>query len=177
MPVTKQLHELQELDIEIEHTRQTLDMKNGQVGKREELDAAQNQLSDDRKALGELKHKRREAEAELDDTTSKITAVEQQLYSGKINNPKELSNLQHEVDTLKGLSDQQETKALEIIESVEEAEKALAAGTADYEKLEAEWQQQQKQIAADIELLNRTLNDLREKRRLHTAQIETPAVD
>ncbi|MBN1161099.1 MAG: hypothetical protein JXA17_04040 [Dehalococcoidales bacterium] len=177
MPVTKQLYELQEIDAEIEHTRQTLDLKNGQVGKREELDAVQNKLKVDGQALEELKHKRREAEAELDDTTSKIKAVEEQLYGGKINNPKELGNLQHEVNTLKDIGDQQETKALEAIESMEEAEKALVNATEDLHKLEAEWQQQQTQLKADIESLTKALTDLIEKRQLLVSQIEPEAVD
>jgi predicted nucleic acid-binding Zn-ribbon protein len=177
MPITRQLYELQELDTEIEHARQTLELKNGQLGKRDTLDAAQSRLADEQKALEGLEHQRRDAEFELDDTASKIKDVEKQLYGGKINNPKELSNLQHEDNTLKELSDQQETKALEAIDSVEEAEKALAIATADFHKLEAEWQQQQKQLAADIEQLKKTLADLTEKRRLFTAQIESPAVD
>jgi predicted nucleic acid-binding Zn-ribbon protein len=177
MPVTKQLYELQELDTEIEHAHQTLDLKNGQVGKREELDAVQNKLAADKQSLEELKHKRREAEAELDDTTSKISAVEKQLYGGKITNPKELANLQHEMNTLKGLGDEQETRALEAIESVEEAEKALAAATDNLHRLEGEWQQQQKQLKSDIESLHKTLDELTEKRKLLVSQIDAPAVD
>jgi len=177
MPVTKQLYELQEVDTEIENTRKTLDLKKGQVGKREELDAVQSKLAADEKVLEELQHKRREAESELDDTTSKIKAVEEQLYGGKINNPKELGNLQHEMNTLKGFSDEQETKALEAMESVEAAEKALAAATDDFHKLETEWQQQQKQLKVDIESLNKTLGELTEKRKQLVSQIDTPAVD
>ena len=177
MTVTKQLYELQEIDNEIEHTRQTLDLKNSQLGKRDALDAAQNRLANEQKALDDLNHKSRDAEFELDDSTSKIKDVEKQLYGGKITNPKELTNLQHEDNTLKELSDQQETKVLEAIESFEEAEKALATATADFHQLETEWQQQQKQLAADIDLLNKTLNDLTEKRRLLAGQIEPGAVD
>ena len=177
MPVTKQLYELQETDTEIENTRKTLDLKNGQVGKREELDAAQSKLADDEKSLEELKHKRREAEAELDDMTSKIKAVEEQLYGGKITNPKELASLQHEMNTLKDISDQQETKALEAIESAEVAEKALANATEDFHKFEAEWEQQQKQLKVDIESLDTSLADLTEKRKLLVSQIDTSTVN
>src|SRR4030042_1180989 len=177
MPITKQLYELQELDIEIGQPRQDIDQKTGRLGKRDALDIAQNLLSSEKKTLEELKHRRREAEAELDDSLSKVKAVEEQLYGGKINNPKELSNLQHEANTLKGISDQLETKALEIIESVEEAEQNLAIATADYKKLEEEWQQQQKQLAGDIETLKKTLAGLTEKRRQLLAQIEPTAVD
>ena len=177
MPITRQLYELQELDTEIEHAHQTLDLKTGQLGKRDALNAAQDRLTAEQKALEGLKHQRRDAEFELDDTTSKIKDAEKQLYGGKINNPKELASLQHEDNTLKELSDQQETKVLELIESVEQAEKAIAIATAEFHKLETEWQQQQKQLAADIEQLNKTLADLTEKRRLFTGQIEPSAID
>ncbi|OGO20224.1 MAG: hypothetical protein A2Z15_01190 [Chloroflexi bacterium RBG_16_50_11] len=176
MAITKQLYELQELDTDIEHTHQTLDLKTTQLGKRDALDTAQSRLAAEQKNLNELKHQRRDAEAEVDDVQAKIKEAEKQLYSGRINNPKELASLQHEVNTLKGLSDQLETKALEIIDKVEVAEKTVGALTTDFHKLEAEWQQQQKQLAADIELLNKTLAGLTEKRLQLVEQIESPAV-
>jgi predicted nucleic acid-binding Zn-ribbon protein len=176
MPVTKQLYELQELDTAIEHTQQTLNLKNSQLGKRDVLDIALTHLTAEQKNLEGLKHQRREAEAELDDTTSKISEAEKQLYGGRITNSKELANLQHEVNTLKDINDQLETKALEVIDRMEAAEKTVAAAAADLQKLEMEWQQQQKQLAADIELLKKTLTDLAEKRRQLVSQIESPAI-
>ncbi|MHB8104223.1 MAG: zinc ribbon domain-containing protein [Dehalococcoidales bacterium] len=176
MSLTKQLYELQEVDTDIENTQRTLDLKTGQLGKREVLDNALVRLTSEKKNLEEFKHQRREAEAELEDTTSKITTTEQQLYGGRITNSKELSNLQHEINTLKNLSDQQETKTLEIIDRMEAAEKTVATATADLQKLEAEWQQQQKQLTSDIALLQKTLADLAEKRRQLTSQIEPPTL-
>jgi predicted nucleic acid-binding Zn-ribbon protein len=177
MTLTKKLYELQELDIDTENTQQTLNLKTGQLGKRDILDAAQSRLNAEQKNLGELQHQRREAEAELDDVTSKIADANQQLYGGRVTNSKELTNLQHEVNTLKNLNDQLENKALEIIDRVEDAEKTVAKSTADYQKLEAEWQQEQKQLATDIALLEKTLANLVEKRRNFVAQIESPAVN
>jgi predicted nucleic acid-binding Zn-ribbon protein len=176
MSVTRQLYELQEIDVEIEHTRQTIDHNTAQLGRREALDDAQSKLEIEQKTLEELKHQRREAEAELDDVVSKIKTAEDQLYGGKINNPKELSSLQHEVNTLKEISDQLETKALEVIESVENAEKNIAAMNTDFRKLEAEWRQQQKQLNNDIEQLNKTLGNLTEKRNNLVTQIEPSSV-
>jgi predicted nucleic acid-binding Zn-ribbon protein len=177
MTLTKQLYELQELDIDIENTQQTLDLKTQQLGKRDILDTAQNRLNTEQKNLEELKHQRREAEADLDDITSKINNTNQQLYGGKITNPKELANLQHEVNTLKDLNDQLETKALEIIDRVEDAEKTVANANADYQKLEAEWQQEQKQLTTNIALLQKTLAELTEKRQLLASQIESPTLN
>lgn len=176
MPVTRQLYKLQELDTDIEHTEQTLELKTGQLGKREELDAAQNTLTAAQKQLEELKHAHRDTEHQVDDLLSKITTAEQQLYGGTIKNPKELSNLQHEINNFKSLNDPLETKVLELIEQVEAAQQEVGALTADLSRLEEEWQKQQKQIATDIELLKKTLADLREKRRQLAEQIEPPAV-
>ena len=175
MAITKQLYELQELDTDIEHTSQTLILKTGQLGKRDTLDDAQNTLTAEQKHLAELKHARKDTEWQVDDLLNKITAAEKQLYGGTIKNPKELANLQHEINNLKNINDPLENKTLEIIEQVEAAEKNISALTADYAKLEEEWHRQQKQLAADIELLKKVLADLREKRRLLVEQIE-PAV-
>jgi uncharacterized protein len=176
MTLTKQLYELQEFDIDTENTQQTLNLKTGRVGKRDELDAAQADLIKKRKELEALNHERREAEAELEDATSKIDAANQQLYGGRITNSKELSNLQHEINTLKNLNDRLETTALEIIDRVEAAENTVNAATADYQKLETEWQQAQKQLEADVALLKKILADLTEKRNNLAAQIESSAV-
>lgn len=108
---------------------------------------------------------------------SKIAAANQQLYGGRVTNSKELTNLQHELNTLKDLNDRLETKVLEIIDRVEAAEKTTAATSADFQKLETEWQQDQKQLEADIALLQKTLADLTEKRNNLAAQIESSAVN
>ena len=108
--------------------------------------------------------------------TGKIKTANEQLYGGRVTNSKELSNLQHELNTLKGLNDQLETKELEIMEQVEAAEKSVATVTADYQKLEAEWQQEQQQLAADIVFLQKTLTELIAKRQVVTPQIDSSAL-
>ncbi len=176
MTLTKQLYELQELDTDIENTQQTLDLKTSQIGKRDILDAAQNRLNTEQKNYEELKHQRRDIEAELEDVTGKIKAANDQLYGGRVTNSKELSNLQHELNTLKGLNDQIETKELEIMDRVEAAEKSAATLTADFQKLKTEWQQEQQQLTADITLLQKTLAELKAKRQVVITQIEPSAL-
>ena len=175
MAITRQLYQLQELDTRIEQEEQALALKTVQLGKREALDAAQNRLTSGQQHLKELSHQRRDAESELDDVLSKISAAEQQLYGGRITNPKELSSLQHEVNTMKSHSDQLETKALEIIDQVEVAEKSVTALSHEYQNLEDEWRLQQKQLSEDIEQLKTSLADLKQKRRQLIEQIDSSA--
>jgi predicted nucleic acid-binding Zn-ribbon protein len=177
MAITKQLYQLQELDIELEQTEQSLSLKTGQLGKREALDNAQSRLTSERQHLEKLKHERHDAEWEVDDLLNKIAAAEKQLYGGRITNPKELSSLQHEINAMKARSDQLENKALAIIEQAETAEQSVAAASSECEKLEEEWLRQQQQLTDEIEVLKKNLADLTEKRQQLVEQIEPPAVE
>ncbi len=176
MGITKQLYQLQEIDLEIESAEQTLSQKVSQLGERQALDSAQSQLASEQQRLDELRHRQHSAEWEVDDILNKIAATEQQLYGGKVTNPKELSNLQHEVNTMKARSDQLENKALEIIDQVETAEKSVAAASSEFKKLEDDWHRRQQQLSDEIEQLKSRLSDLKQKRQQLSEEIEAQAV-
>ncbi|OGO24848.1 MAG: hypothetical protein A2144_04040 [Chloroflexi bacterium RBG_16_50_9] len=176
MAVVKQLYQLQELDLEIEAEEQALNQKNSQLGERQALDSAQNQLTSERKHLEELKRQQHSTEWELDDLMSKITTAEKQLYGGKINNPKELASLQQEINIMKSRSDQIETKALEIIDRVEAAEKKVVAANIEFRKIEDEWNRQQKQLSEDIAKIGNQQDDLKQKRQQLSEEIDASAV-
>jgi predicted nucleic acid-binding Zn-ribbon protein len=176
METARQLYQLQELDIEIEQAEQSLAQKTGQLGNRETLDAAMQKVTSEQKRLDDLKHQRRDAEGQLDDMLSKIKAAEQQLYGGKVTNPKELSNLQHEINTLKSKSDELETKALNIIDLVDTSEKSVAAVSSEYKICEEEWHRQQRQLAGEIGQLKASLAELNPERGQLAGQIEAPVL-
>jgi predicted nucleic acid-binding Zn-ribbon protein len=176
MEITRQLYQLQELDIEIEQAEQSLALKTGQLGNRETLDAVREKLASAQKRFDELKHQRHDAEWQVDDLLSKIAATEKQLYGGKVTNPKELSNLQHEINTLKSRSDELQNKALGIIDLAEAGEKDAAAASSEYKKVEEEWHRQQKQLAGEIEQLKVNLVDLKQERGQLAGQIDAPVI-
>ncbi len=176
MVVAKQLYQLQEIDLEIESEEQTLSQKTSQLGDRQFLDTAQDKIATEQKQLEELKRQQHDAEWEVDDISTKIAAAVELLFGGKITNPKELSNLQHEVNIMKARSDQLETRALEIIDQVEAAEKSLAEATGEFKKLEDEWHRQQQQLSGEIEQLKSSLTDLKQKRQKLSDEIDTQAV-
>jgi uncharacterized protein len=172
MTATKQLYELQELDNNIDHTRQTLDVKMRQLGNREVLDKAAAALAAEHKALEELKKRRREGEAAVADILAKIKEVNQKLYGGRVTNSKELSNLQSDVNMLNGQKDGLENKALEVIDALEESEKKAGALAADLQRLEATWAIEQAQLSKDTELLKKTLAALLENRQEAVSKID-----
>ena len=176
MNMAKQLYQLQEVDFEIEAARQEWRRLQSQLGERQGLIAAQARLTSEKRRLDELKRQQNSAEWEIDDLVNKISEAEEQLYSGRIKNPKELTNLQHEVGILKSKRDHLENKALEIMDQVEHAEGDMAALNNEFNKLEAEWHRQQRQILGEIEALKNKLSELEQKRQLCSAAIDSQAV-
>ena len=176
MSVTKQLYQLQEVDSELESNEQALKQITSQLGESPAVIRVRSQLASESQHLEELKRKQHSLEWEIDGITAKITSAEDKLYSGRVTNPKELANLQHEIDVLKARRSELEDKALEIMEQVETTIAGTNTLKSELEKLEAEWQSQQRKLAADMEQLKAVLSDLKHKRELLSAQIEPQVV-
>jgi predicted nucleic acid-binding Zn-ribbon protein len=177
MSVAKQLYRLQEVDLEIESGERALKEVKSQLGESQAVIEAQKQLELEQKSLEELTRQQRSAEWEIDDIATKLTAAEEQLFGGKIKNPKELTNLQHEVETFKARRDRFEEKALEIIDRVEQSEARVAKISNELKQLTAEWQRQQKQLSDEMERLKATLADLKSKRQRLAGEIDPPAFE
>lgn len=177
MNVAKQLYRLQEVDLEIESGKRALELVSSQLGESQAVIKTQKQLELEQKRLGELTRQQRSAEWEIDDISTKLVAVEEQLFSGRVRIPKELSNLQHEVEAFKTRRDQLEEQALEIIDQVEKSEASVAKTNSELEKLTAEWQRQQKQLSDEMARLKATLVDLKAKRQRLAGEIDPPAFE
>jgi len=166
MGIAKQLYQLQELDLEIESNEQALNQATSQLGESEAVLKAQSQLQLEQQRLEELRRKQHSAEWELDDLVTKLNTAEETLFSGRIKNPKELSNLQHEVEVLKAKRNQMEDKALEIMEQVELSETSVGRISSELEKMKTEWHRQQQELSDSVERLKAILSDLSHKRQL-----------
>ena len=177
MGVVKQLYQLQEIDLEIESNERQMNQKVGQLGESETVINLQSKLTSEQQRLDDLARQQQSAEWEIDDLNGKIATVEEQLYSGRITNPKELTSLQQESNAFKAKRDQSETKALEIIDQVELAETNVAATSNEIKKLEGEWHNWQQQLSAEIEQLKGKLSELKQKRQLLADEIDPQAVD
>ena len=172
MAVTRQLFELQELDDNIEHTRLTLDANKRRLNNREVLDKAAALLAAEQKVLDDYKKQRRDVENQATDINAKINDANKQLYGGRITNPKELTALQADVKQLTDQKDLIETRAIGIIEKLEESEKKAGSLTDELKKLEASWGTEQARLAKDIELLTTTLAALQAERQEASAKID-----
>jgi len=172
MSVAGQLYQLQEIDLEIAEEERKLEQVNGRLGKDDVVVAAQRKLDAAKEKLEELWHQQRSLEWEIDDLASKIKKGDEELYSGRIKNPKELTNLQHEVELLKAKRDGLETKDLQIMEQVESAEAGTAALTRELEDTTAKWQREQEQLRKDKAALESSLSKLKQQRQALAAEVD-----
>jgi len=176
MGVAKQLYQLQEVELEIESSEQALAQIVSQLGESQTVVRARTKLKLEQQHLEELKRQQHSAEWEIEDLVNKLTPAEEKLYSGRIKDPKELTNLQHEVDGLRVRCNHLEDKTLEVMDRAELSTASVATLSNELKTLEAEWHSQQQQLSANMEQLKTTLSDLKHKRQLLSAKIDPQAI-
>jgi predicted nucleic acid-binding Zn-ribbon protein len=119
------LYRLQQIDSQLDNARISLQSIEIELSDNSLIqEAKQNVLQSEQKYQVELK-KQRESENKSYDVRVKIELSEASLYGGKIQNPKELQDLQNEVASLKRLMITLEDHELESMLAVEEAESNL----------------------------------------------------
>ena len=163
--------------MEIQSDEQALAQMASQLGEGQIVVEARTELASEQKRLKELGQQQRFSEGEVDDLSSKIAKLEQELYGGQVKNPKELANLQRDVDGLKARRVQLEDQALGLMEHVEAAEASVADKGGELKMLEVEWSNQQQRLSADIDRLEMTLSGLKHKRQLMTDGIDRMTVE
>jgi len=177
MSTVKQLYQLQEVDLEVESSEQSLSRIASQLGESEAVVETRKKLTLEQQRLEESSRRQHAIEWEIDGLTNKLTTTEEELYSGRIRNPKELANLQHEIDGLKARRNQLEDEALEIMDQVDLATRSVATLNSQLKALETEWQDQQQKLSAQLEQLKTVISNLKHQRQLLAAEIDSQAVE
>ncbi len=176
MSITKELYQLQEIDLGLEAEEQALKQIASQLGESQTVVKARNKLASENQRLEELKRQQNSLEWDIDDLNTKITAAEEKLYGGRLSNPKELASLQHEVESFKSKRTQLEDKVLEIMEEIEQAESSVASTASELEAMEADWRSQQQQLSGEMDRLKLSLSDLKQKRKTFSAGIDPRSI-
>ncbi len=177
MGVAKQFYQLQEVELEIESNEEALAQLASQLGESQAVVRTQAKLKLEQQHLEELRRQQHAAEWEIEDLMNKLTTAEEKLYSGRIKDSKELTNLQHEVDGLRVRRNHLEDKALEIMDHVELSTASVATLGNELKTLETDWHSQQQQLSTNMEQLKTLLSDLKHKRQLLSASIDSQAIE
>lgn len=163
---------LQETDTALDSRRASLEDAESRLRESEEVESERLRVQELREALRAARSRQRDIEAEADALRAKIAPEEEKLYSGAIKNPRELSDLQHEIDQLKRHLAQVEDRNLEAMSVVEQAEAELSAAEQHLAALEAEWQAEQRALTEKIDRLREEIAAYEEERAERSAYVD-----
>jgi predicted nucleic acid-binding Zn-ribbon protein len=167
---------LQEIDLARDSRRALIADIESRLDESEELVAAREGLQTAEGALLEAQRDQRALEAESQDLDAKIAPLEKKLYDGSIRNPKELTDLQKDVEALKQRRGQLDEHGLELIDRVEQAAAAVEAARRRLAEAERAWRQDVAELLATKERAEKEMARLEEERQRRTAGMDRSAL-
>jgi hypothetical protein len=164
MTQVETLYELQQIDLQIIANGRRLKEITAAMADSEAVKKAEAAVKRAQDQLTPLRTKVRDLELEIQSTNQKHRATEERLYSGSVKNPKELQDMQHEIEALKKRQAELEDRLLETMVQVEDAETVLTQHEDALNAVRAEWEVQHSDLLteqAELDSQNATLTEQR----------------
>ncbi|MBN1887999.1 MAG: hypothetical protein JW850_08405 [Thermoflexales bacterium] len=177
MNVAQQLYQLQELDLDRDKHQQRLKEIQAQLGESEALRVTRAQVVQLETELGHERARQRNLELEIQSLEAKLASDEERLYSGRVINPKELTDLQKESIALRKHHDVLDERLLTVMLAVEENETALRRARQASAELEASWGAQQQGLQREQKELRAELAQLDQMRAQHASELAPSDLD
>lgn len=164
-----ELYALQEVDLALAANRAALAEVDSLLGNSEALEEAQSKASERKQALRAAEKQSKDLEFEADEQRRKIEPVEKRLYEGSVKNPKELEDLQLDLESLQRRRAELDDRALEAMEAVEAATQEFAEAEEELERADAAYRGDQNELGSRRQVLESEFADL-EQRRVERAE-------
>jgi predicted nucleic acid-binding Zn-ribbon protein len=158
------LYRLQQLDQELEDSERRISEIRASLGETEALRLARQALDSSKDEHSKWMTRVRDLDLEVASLSSKIAGSEQRLYSGTVTNPKELSDIQSEVASLKRRRATLEDKLLEAMVYGDEAETTTVDCQTTLTNTQADWQADQDALNEELAELETRLESVRDER-------------
>lgn len=172
-----ELYAFQEIDLELATCKTDLEDVQSQLGETAELIEAKEKVAACREKLEEAEHTFRDREADADDLRTKIEPVEAKLYKGTVQNPKELADLQLDLDSLRRRRSDLEDRALEAMDELDTAQKGLAGAEAELAEVEKAFGSDQSELVDRQVELKKQIDELKVRRAEDIEELDTSLLD
>ena len=167
---------LQETDLALDRARARLTDVEAQIGESEELIAARRAVAERQEVLNKSRSQLHDAEWSVDDARAKASEVEGKLYGGTIRNPKELSDLDSELSSLKTQVAKREDTLLGLLVEIEEAETQLSSAQSAMAETEADWLREQTSLREENARLKPEIAALEKRREGQLSAIDAASM-
>lgn len=177
MTHTSVLHRLQDIDSDSDARRARLDDINAVLGQNEEVRAARERLETAETTLRVAQADVNQLELEIGSLEDKANATSDRLYSGTVTNPKELQDLELELESLGKRRDGLEESLLEAMVAVDDGDSKAESARAELAATEEAWASDQGDLTAEKRDLEARLGELNASREELLAQIDGPSLE
>jgi predicted nucleic acid-binding Zn-ribbon protein len=173
---TSDLHLLQQLDTRADAKRVRLDEINALLGANEEVQAARKRLEQAQERTRTAQARTNELELEIASLEDKAKGTSDRLYSGTVTNPKELQDMEQEIQSLGRRQREIEDTLLEAMMALEESQAEGAQAQADLEAIEERWAASQGDLATEKQALDADLRELEAEREEMVGKVDADAL-
>ena len=172
MSVALTLYRLQQIDSQIDQSNLKLLRINEALDNNIELQSARRDYTNDENAVKELEIKLKDAENKSEDHRIKLEQVESSLYSGLIQNPKELQDLQGDLTSLRHHLQELEDSQLDLMLSLENAREKQNSTSKNLQVVEGRVVGQNASLKTEHDQINKDLVRLQAERLAIISSIE-----
>ena len=158
------LYELQQVDRALLKHHKRLKAITSALDDNEAVQTAQQRVEAAEDKLKPLQKQAKDLELQSQTTTQKRKSSEQRLYSGSVKNPKELQDLQNEIDALGRRNDELDNQMLEVMVATEDAEGELTARQEELKQVTQQWQAEHSDLLDEQASINQEISKLDEQR-------------
>jgi uncharacterized protein len=173
----QELYALQQIDLQIQEKQNRLEAIEKLLGDNLAVQKAQSQLEAAELALKPLEKELRNLEGQVQVSAEKHKSTEQQLYSGSVNNPKELQNMQNNLAALKKRQNELEETQLALMEEIEKAETLHKNAQDKLAAVKKEIEANNQGLIAEKQSLEAEIKITEAKRQKASATIEKTALN
>jgi predicted nucleic acid-binding Zn-ribbon protein len=161
----KMLYALQRVDLELARKGRRYKTVEANLGESEALRQTRAKLASAQQAHSHWQAQSKDRDLEAQSLADKLRNETERLYSGRVTNPKELGDIQHEVEYLKRHQAVLENQQLEAMIALEEATTQLAVANEEFVVVEAAWKSENADLHQEYDTLKVELAQLLARRK------------
>jgi len=176
MSIAFDLYTLQEIDLALDWAVARLADIEAALHETEELLEARTIVEEKQAGVDQLRSRQNDLEWAVEEVRIKASEVEGKLYGGTVRNPKELSDLDADLTSLKAQVRKREDDLLALLVDLDDAESQLRAAQAESAELEASWGAVQEALQRERDEIQPEVERLQSSRTSESGAIDRAAL-
>ena len=171
MADVRRLYELQLVDLELDRRHERLGVIRLALADKGSLATLQAKVREYEASEADATRRQNEFDQAIASFAQRIAREEEKMYSGKVANPRELSDLQAEVTQLQRQRSQEEDRLLAVMDELDSAHHSLTDASIEAQVEEERWQAEQQAMTAEQATLQDEVAKLTGRREAMAAQV------